>query len=148
MQISPQLTRTIAPFIPDFLNWTGRNYRHNYHDFNAQLWQQCLWIEREGFISYRELSKFIDQANFAASMQRESKQISRYHFAVKGNHQPWYTVEVRNGKYKCDCPRWRCWENRLSDELPILRKYWRDYAFCPHTQLIKNDLAETRLNKN
>lgn len=137
MQPSPQLTRTIAPFIPSFLIWTGRDRRHNRSDLRFELWQRCLWVEREGMISYSELAEFLSQAHFAASMQRPIRQISRFHYAVRGNVKPWYTVEARKGRFKCDCPRWLAWENRLDEELPILQKYWRDRAWCPHTQLIK-----------
>lgn len=138
-QPSPQLiSQTISQrAIADILVWQNRTQwedRYNPYDLTIEAWTVGIWVKEAGLISYRTLAQWLKYVAQLKAWQLRIQPQSNRLLLVEGNQQPWYAVVYRDNHWQCECALYRCFNNRIRREMPLLYQSLSGQIFCHHTE--------------
>jgi hypothetical protein len=112
-------------------SWS-KNYSR--HELIIEPWASGLWVKQAGLISYRDLAEYLKlEAEVKAYTLRVETVDKWYLVASRQDPNKNYLVKFYRGYgWKCNCMRYRCWKNRMAEELPQLFKVLKGKIFCHH----------------
>ncbi len=138
MQVSSQLTsQTMSKYVMQCvlknINRCKWEKEYSVHDLTVEPWATGVWIKQAGLVSYKSLAEILRQE---AQMKAEQLPVEKVAggFLVK-SHQgsDSYLVSYhKKSGWKCECMRYRCWNNRMPKELPQLLDALKGKVFCHH----------------
>jgi hypothetical protein len=120
------------------------------HRISVEAWAVGVRVYGEGvrggLVSYRDLVSILKDEAIAKSEQlgveRRGKNlwiVDSFQGAKK------HSVLRLGGHLGCDCMKYKCWSNRMNDELPALFKALDGKLFCHHTVAVKRTLSDDPL---
>ncbi|AFY51352.1 hypothetical protein Nos7524_5662 (plasmid) [Nostoc sp. PCC 7524] len=140
MQVSSELQSQIFSkyLIAELLYQLNRfKWADNFsrHELVIEPWANGLWVKQAGLISYHDLADALKQEAEAKAYNLSVQQIKQGRFLVSSSQNPNknYFVQFNRGLgWNCNCMRYKCWNNRMSEELPQLFQALNGKIFCHH----------------
>ncbi|AFZ27277.1 hypothetical protein Cylst_5244 [Cylindrospermum stagnale PCC 7417] len=138
MKVSSELmSQTMSKYVlssllyqMDRTKWT-KNF--NQHDLTIEAWATGVWVKQAGLVSYADLAKVLKlEADTKAYQLSVEKVPGGFLVSSFQGGARKYSVSIKNKKWTCDCMRYRCWFNRMQEELPQLYKALNHKIFCHH----------------
>lgn len=127
--------------IADCLTFLDRNRwqeKYGAHELEIETWANGVWVRQAGLLSYKDLAeylKFVDEVKGEACIQRGVQQRGPHLWMVKGS-QGSYAVQRRGDRFECNCKLWKCRNNRIPTEMPLLAKAWGEIG-CHHVVAVE-----------
>ncbi|MFK0734233.1 MAG: hypothetical protein ACIWVG_24300, partial [Gloeotrichia echinulata HAB0833] len=106
-------------------------------------WATGLWVKQAGLISYHALAQAL---RFEAEAKAYNLSVCKYGkgylylVSSQTDVNKNYFVDCIQGKWQCNCMRYRCWKNRMHKELPQLYKALDEKIFCHHIVAAYNSM--------
>lgn len=136
--------------VADILTKLGRNnwiYKYNTHDFKFEFWSTGVWVKQAGtIISYVYIANYWREL---AAMQAEQLPLHKttHGWLVRSRqdvNKKYYVNWTNKYGWVCDCMRYRCWKNRIPNELPQFYKALGNKVFCHHIAAAYYDNLEAK----
>lgn len=151
MKVSPQLqSQTMSKYlIADLLYKSGRLkwcQNHSRHELIIEPWKTGIWIKQEGLVSYSQLAEALKLEAEIKAYNLSVQKISQG-FLVSSSQSPeknYFVQFDRLNGWRCNCMRWKCWKNRMANELPQLLKHFNGKIFCHHAVAAYNYLQMSK----
>ena len=140
MKVSSALQSQILTkyIVADILIQLGRDnwlYKYNTHDLEFEFWTTGVWVKQAGtIISYAAIADYWREL---AAMQAEQLPLHKttHGWLVRSRQEAdkkYYVNWTKKYGWVCECMRYRCWKNRIPNELPQLYKALGNKVFCHH----------------
>ncbi|WP_066425110.1 hypothetical protein [Anabaena sp. 4-3] len=139
MEVSSELKSQIFSkyLVAELLYKIGRfKWADNFsrHELIIETWANGLWVKQAGLISYHDLAEALrEEANFKA--YNLSVERVRQGFLVssfQNSHKRYFVQLIKGAGWSCNCMKYKCWNNRMSQELPQLFQALNGKIFCHH----------------
>ena len=142
-QPSPQLvSQTINQrAIAELLVWQNRTQwedKYNAYDLTIEVWAVGIWVKEAGLISYHTLAQWLKYVAQMKAWQLRTMPKGDRLLLVQGRRQTWYAVVHQQGQWQCECALYRCFNNRIRAEMPLLYQSLEQQIFCHHTEAVRH----------
>jgi hypothetical protein len=139
MQVSSQLQSQLFPkyTVAAVLKQLGRtNWENKYseHNLTVEAWAVGIWVKEAGtIISYRELNKYTRFASAEIASQLPVEKVKGGWWVQSRQCSDKYFVTAsKTTGWSCSCMKFRCWRNRMPNELPMFWKVIDGHPYCHH----------------
>lgn len=104
------------------------------HELIIEPWANGLWIKQAGLVSYKDLAAILreEAENKAHGLTVERVRIGYLVSSMQDADKNYLVQFNKTSGWRCNCMRFRCWHNRMSEELPQLYKALDNKVFCHH----------------
>jgi hypothetical protein len=122
----------------------------NVHHISVEPWACGVRVRGEGvrggIVSYKDLVSILKDEAIAKSEQLGVESRGKNLWIVDSFQGAKRHSVLRIGAHlSCDCMKFKCWHNRMTDELPPLYKALEGRLFCHHTVAVKRTLSNDPL---
>lgn len=127
------------------LNRTKWMEKYNTHDLHCEAWTVGIWVREAGtIISYKDLANFLREIA-AAIGEFLPVQKTDYGWFVKSmrNSDRYKVTFSKTNGWSCSCMKFRCWKNRISEEMPQFYKALGEKIFCHHVAAAYQEMQMT-----
>ncbi|MDF5724314.1 MAG: hypothetical protein PUP91_28385 [Rhizonema sp. PD37] len=138
MQVSSELaSQTMGKYIISrVLDKKGRTKwmdNYNVHDLSVEAWGVGVWIKQAGIISYKDLADLLKEEAEMKAWQLPVEKVARGYLVKSFQCSDRYFITfTKQTGWQCGCMRYRCWRNRMQEELPQLLNQFNGKVFCHH----------------
>ncbi|MDB9372376.1 hypothetical protein [Nodularia sphaerocarpa] len=104
------------------------------HELTIEAWANGLWIKQAGLVSYKDLAAILreEAENKAQGLTVERLKVGYLVSSMQDANKKYLVQFNKNFGWRCNCMRFKCWHNRMSEELPPLYKALNHKTFCHH----------------
>ncbi|MBH8564467.1 hypothetical protein I8748_20155 [Nostoc sp. CENA67] len=138
MKVSRQLQSQVFSnqLIAELLIRLGRTKwmeKYNVHDLHCEAWAVGIWVKQAGIISYKDLANFWRETAAAIGEFLPAEKLD-FGWLVKSmkSDKRYFVHFSRFTGWFCNCMKFKCWHNRISEEMPQFYKALNSKIFCHH----------------
>lgn len=138
MKVSKQLQSQVFSnhLIAELLIRLGRTKwmnKYNTHDLHCEAWAVGIWVKQAGLISYKDLADFLKEIATAIGELLPVEKVN-FGWLVKSmrNSDRYFVSFSKASGWSCNCMKFRCWHNRILQEMPQFYKALGEKVFCHH----------------